>query len=147
MGINIIKEETPLPLPMASPFSVDGQEFRSLRFPEGKGPNLAQAMEIERDFLRRGYEMLDLEDSRRIVSRDELIQAFTGVLYRPGDLAYFRDPKSETGFWGAFLIKGRYGWGLGMSGGRPSTVSSVMILKKSSEEAIVRKVATDARRA
>ncbi len=114
-----------------STFTVNGQTYEVLRFPEGKGPTLAQSIEIAKG---RG-EMLTIQEAREIRDNSKSNAAFKNAL-KPGEWTYVRDQKSEERSRAAYLDRYRYYRRLDVYDyDWPDDAARVVVLKKAGSEA------------
>lgn len=81
-----------LPAPTSLEVEVNDRKYEILRFPYGKGPNLAQTIAIAKS--KRGKEMLTLMEAKEIRDDDDAEVAFRNVL-KLGEWGHVRYPESD----------------------------------------------------
>jgi len=129
-------ERTQLPVHTSSEtFTVKDQKYVVLRYPENKGPNLKQAIEIENSIP--GKKLLTGQEAREIISNDELKVAFEHIL-KIGEWTYVRDSGTESQSRAAYLIFLRFRCGVHFDS-LDSIASPVVILKETSKDIVAPK--------
>jgi hypothetical protein len=131
-----------LPVPIGSEtFAVKGQRYEILRF-KGKGPNLEQTIAIAKSM--QGRRMLTPAEAKKISDdRGELNTTFRNIL-KPDESGYVSDPQTEQLSYGTWF--GHISGILFIACGMPSAVSSVVILKVTSEATAPRDIAVKLRK-